>query len=233
MLFAGFLNFHNKPLFGGWSSDYSTCQVFDVNIRRDTNALSVLSLKLQQKKYIKIKSRSTTSAWLSAYTHWLQTHKHIRLVMNLNALCCTGQSRAHNIYHCVPEIWPWPLTLIRDLDLTFLSFGFDLWPTSLTYIANLAMIKVDLPAKDEGRRSNGSAVRAQTNGQTDGHYQVHYLPSVRCYAVDVRHLVLTWDKIEFSCHLVTSDNSNSNSRSTTSARLSTYAFWLQTHRQTP
>ena len=38
---------------------------------------------------------------------------------------------------------------------------------NLTYIANLAKVKVDLHAKDEGRMSNGSAVRAQRNGQTD------------------------------------------------------------------
>ncbi len=37
----------------------------------------------------------------------------------------------------------------------------------MTYIANLAKVKVDLHAKDEGRRSNGSTVRAHTNGQAD------------------------------------------------------------------
>ncbi len=46
------------------------------------------------------------------------------------------------------------------------------------------MVKVDPHAKDEGRRSNGSAVRVHTNGWTDGQtdrrtlptWQVHYLP---------------------------------------------------------
>ena len=37
----------------------------------------------------------------------------------------------------------------------------------MTYIANLAKFKVDLYAKDEGRWSNGSAVRAQTNGRRE------------------------------------------------------------------
>ncbi len=31
-------------------------------------------------------------------------------------------------------------------------------------VVNLAKVKVDLHAKDEGRRSNGSTVRAHTNG---------------------------------------------------------------------
>ncbi len=36
----------------------------------------------------------------------------------------------------------------------------------MTLIANLAKAKVDPHAKDEGRRSNGSAVRVHTNGRT-------------------------------------------------------------------
>ncbi len=52
---------------------------------------------------------------------------------------------------------------------------------TLTYIARLAKVKVDLHARDEGRRSNGSARRVVTDGQTDGRYQVHYLPR---FAVD-------------------------------------------------
>ncbi len=56
---------------------------------------------------------------------------------------------------------------------------------TLTYIARLAKVKVDLHAKGEGRRSNGSARRVVTDGQTDrrtdGGYQVHYLPR---FAVD-------------------------------------------------
>ena len=56
---------------------------------------------------------------------------------------------------------------------------------SLTYIAILAKVKVDLHAKVEGRRSNGSSVRVQTgvrtDRQTDRRYQMHYLPR---FAVD-------------------------------------------------
>ncbi len=60
----------------------------------------------------KIKSRSITSTQLSA--HWLQTDKHLRLVMTLIALCCTRQSRAPNIpLHVLTSTfdldpWPWP-----------------------------------------------------------------------------------------------------------------------------
>ncbi len=60
---------------------------------------------------------------------------------------------------------------------------------TLTYNPNLAKVKVDLHTKNQGRRSNGSAVRGRTDGQTDrrtdgrtdGRYQVHYLPR---FAVD-------------------------------------------------
>ena len=41
----------------------------------------------------------------------------------------------------------------------------------------MAQVQGRLHAKNQGRRSNGSAVRAQT----DGRYQVHYLPR---FAVD-------------------------------------------------
>ncbi len=69
---------------------------------------------------------------------------------------------------------------------------------TLTYIARLARVKVDLHAKDEGCRSNGSARRVvtdrRTDGQTDGRYQVHYLPR---FAVDnegnkIMYIVLTF-----------------------------------------
>ncbi len=60
---------------------------------------------------------------------------------------------------------------------------------TLTYNPNIAKVKVNIHTKYQGRRSNGSAVRAQTDGhpngqtdgQTDGRYQVHYLPR---FAVD-------------------------------------------------
>ncbi len=48
---------------------------------------------------------------------------------------------------------------------------------TLTYIASLAKVKVDLHAEDEGRRSNVSAVRAQTNRRTDGRYKFYNLPA--------------------------------------------------------
>ncbi len=66
-------------------------------------------------------------------------------------------------------------------------FDLDLWPTTLTYIASLAKVKVDLHTKDEGRRSNGLAGRVGTDRwmdrQADGCYQVYYLPATRCFAV--------------------------------------------------
>ncbi len=69
----------------------------------------------------KIKSWWTASTQLSAYPHWLQTHKHVRLVMTPTALCC--------------------------------------------------------------QISNGSARRARTNKQTDrqtdGCYQIYYLPPLQ------------------------------------------------------
>ncbi len=52
---------------------------------------------------------------------------------------------------------------------------------TFAYNLNLAKVKVDPHAKYQGQRSNGSAVRAHTDGQmdgrTDGRYQVHYLPA--------------------------------------------------------
>ncbi len=40
------------------------------------------------------------------------------------------------------------------------QFDLDLWPTTLTYNPRLAKVKVDPHAKNQGRRSNGSEVRA-------------------------------------------------------------------------
>ncbi len=53
----------------------------------------------------------------------------------------------------------------------------NFWHLTLTYNPILAKVKVEPHAKNQGRRSNSSAVRAQT----DGRYQVHYLPR---FAVD-------------------------------------------------
>ncbi len=77
------------------------------------------------------------------------------------------------------DLWPSSMTLTPTLTLTlkqgnsdvktqFQAFDLDLWPTTLTYNPILAKVKVDPHAKNQGRRSNGSAVRAQTNGRTDG-----------------------------------------------------------------
>ncbi len=46
------------------------------------------------------------------------------------------------------------------------------------------MVKVDLHTKYQGRRSNDSGVRVLTDRQTDGRYQVHYLPTSLSYTVD-------------------------------------------------
>ncbi len=43
----------------------------------------------------------------------------------------------------------------------------DLWPTTLTYNPSLAKVKVNSYTKNQGRRSNGSAVRVLTDRQTD------------------------------------------------------------------
>ena len=132
-------------------------------------------------------------------THYRHTNKHLRLVMAPIALNCTRQSRAPNIDRFAPENWPWPLTLNCDLDLDldiwpwpltltlkqsnsdvktrFLTFDHDLWPMTLTYNPNLH-------ARYQGCKSNGSAVRVETDGWTDKCYQVHYLSSSLSYAVD-------------------------------------------------
>ena len=144
------------------------------------------------------RSRSIASTRLSTNAHWLQTHNHLRLVMVV-AHRCTRQSQAPNIDCCVPEMWPWPLTLTQPLTLTptltlrqcnsdvkirLWAFDLDLWPTTLTYNPNLAKVKVNLHTEYQCRRSNGSGVRALTDGQTDG----RTLPSALspCFTVDIR-----------------------------------------------
>ena len=56
---------------------------------------------------------------------------------------------------------------------------------TLTYKSNLAKVKVNPHTKNQGRRSNGSSIRAhtdrRTDGRTDRRYQTYYLP---CYVVD-------------------------------------------------
>ncbi len=87
-----------------------------------------------------------------------------------------------------PWPWPWPVTLTRPLTLTlkqgnsevktrFLAFDLDLWPAALTYNPKLAMVKVNLRTKYQGRRLNGSAVRGETGRQMDGQVDGQTLPS--------------------------------------------------------
>ena len=101
------------------------------------------------------------------------------------------------------SIWHWPLAY--DLDLRLLTlisnqdegkkqqcpdtiFSIWPWPTTLTYNPSLPRVKVDPCAKNQGQRSNGSNRRARTNTQTykqtNGRYQVHYLPALRSITKD-------------------------------------------------
>ena len=80
------------------------------------------------------------------------------------------------------HLWPRPLTLAltqgnSNAKTRFLAFDLDLWPTTMTFNPNLA--KVNLHTKSQGRRSSRSAVRVETDEQTDGRYQVCYLPALR------------------------------------------------------
>ncbi len=106
-------------------------------------------------------------------TDYRRTDNHLGLVMVVVALYCTRQSRALNIDRCAPEIWPWlrPLTLTlrqcnSDVKTWFLALDLDNWPTTLTYNPNLAKAKFDLHTKNQGHRTNGSAVRVDADGQT-------------------------------------------------------------------
>ena len=68
---------------------------------------------------------------------------------------------------------------------------------TLTYTPNLAKVKVGLHTKYQGRRSNGSPVRALT----DGRYQVHLSP---CFAVDKNGMesVISFDLNHNTCNYV-------------------------------
>ncbi len=48
-----------------------------------------------------------------------------------------------------------------------------MYTSTLTYNPNLA----NTNTKFQGRRSSGSAVRAETDGRTDTSHQLHYLPA--------------------------------------------------------
>ncbi len=65
-----------------------------------------------------------------------------------------------------------------DVKTRFLALDIDLWPSTLTYIPDLAKVKVNLHTKYQGRRSNGLGVREPTDGWTDKRDQVHYLPDL-------------------------------------------------------
>ena len=102
--------------------------------------------------------------------------------------CC---SYYQTINRFSPNIWPWPQTLTLTME-----FDLDLWPwphnikwkdmgtwrkkntiyhsltltsvTTLTYNPNLAKVKVNSHAKNQGHRSNSSNMRVHTDGRTDG-----------------------------------------------------------------
>ena len=67
------------------------------------------------------------------------------------------------------DLWPWLLTSFsgRRLKNMIFMLGLDLWPTTLTFNPIKARVKVNLHAKNQGRRSNGLAMRAQTDRRTD------------------------------------------------------------------
>ncbi len=67
----------------------------------------------------------------------------------------------------------------------------------MTYIASLAKVKVDLHAKDEGHRSNGSAGRVvtggrmdrKTGGQTDR--PTKYIISLASRLITIAHMLIS------------------------------------------
>ncbi len=82
--------------------------------------------------------------------HWLETHLLDWLLDD--SYCYLLHSAKPSLYIdcCDPDLWPLPLTLIlkqgnRHAKTWLLAF--DLWPTTLKYIACLGKVKVDLHAK--------------------------------------------------------------------------------------
>ncbi len=69
------------------------------------------------------------------------------------------------------DLLPWPQNKLQDKKIschnTFSQFDLDLWPTTLTYNPNLAKVKVDPHAKNEGHRSNISSMRGLTDRRAD------------------------------------------------------------------
>ena len=82
-----------------------------------------------------------------------------------------------------PWPWPlWPLTLTsfsgRRLKNMIFMFDLDLWPMTLTFNPIQARVKVNLHAKNRGHRSNGLAMRAQTDRRTDRQTHTHTRPII-------------------------------------------------------
>ncbi len=116
-----------------------------------------------------IKSRSTASARLSANAHWIQTQRQSPYTGN-GGCCSLLHSAKPSPYYRPLRDRNLNLTLRQcnsDVKTRILAFDLDLWPTTLTSNPNLAKVKVDLHTEYQGHRSDGSAVRALTDGWTD------------------------------------------------------------------
>ncbi len=97
-------------------------------------------------------------------------------------------------WHLELNLWPWTLTFELDLEL---------WPWRLTSkqierqqnviskhvssLFDLAQVKVNSHAKNQGRRSNCSSVRVIADGRTDGLTLPTYY--IQCFAVDNKFLL--------------------------------------------
>ncbi len=73
---------------------------------------------------------------------------------------------------------------ISNVKTRFLAFDLDIWPVTLTCNPSLPTVKVDPHTKNQGPRSNGSAVRALTSKQTNTQTDRRTLPSTlsSCFA---------------------------------------------------
>ena len=90
-------------------------------------------------------------------------------------------------WHLERSALPGPLTLTskqfeRQQNVMskhiFSQYDLDIWPTTLTYNPNLAKVKVNPHAKNQGRRSNGSSRRVQTDKRINGQTNKQTLPNV-------------------------------------------------------
>ncbi len=71
------------------------------------------------------------------------------------------------------DLWPWNLTFdLGDLDLwphcLIIDWKTQFWCLTLSFNTNVPGVKVNLHAKNQGRRSKGLAIRVQTDRRTDG-----------------------------------------------------------------